>query len=135
MKSKLNVIIFATFLFLANFSGWAQYSGPGSEIKRYTIEEVKSSAPKLDRSDALVKVQGYIVEKINYEDFWFEDTSGRIRIEIDDDVMPQQAFADKTLIVITGEVDYDFLGGSEIEVEVIEFVTEENHMGTGHPQK
>lgn len=109
---------------LISFSGiaYGQFQGPGSEARLYSVKEIKESASKLDRSDTIVKLKGYIVKQVNKDTFEFKDFTGTIRIEIDRKVMPSRSFDDKTEVVLTGEVDYDFLEGTEIEVELIEFV-------------
>lgn len=98
----------------------AQYKGPGAAGKLLTVKEVTKSAYKLDRHDTLVKLQGFITEQINGDTYWFQDTTGKIRIEIEKDQLPAIPFDDKTKLYIVGEVDYDLLEGTEIEVEHLE---------------
>lgn len=98
----------------------AQYKGPGATGKLTTVKEVAKSAYKLDRSDTLVKLHGFITEQINGDTYWFQDTTGKIRIEIEKDQLPAIPFDDKTKLYIVGEVDYDLLEGTEIEVEHLE---------------
>lgn len=95
----------------------AQYTGPGSEIKLYTVNEVIDQASKLDKSDYQIKIEGFVIEQINKDTFWFKDKTGKIRIEIDKKQLPTTPFNEKTELIIMGEVDYDFLEGVEIEVE------------------
>lgn len=97
----------------------AQYTGPGGSGKLYTCAEIQENAAKLDKSDALVKVEGYIIERASKEDYWFEDKTGRIMLEIKEKDLPQVAFDETTLVEVIGEVDYDVLEEVEIEVEVI----------------
>lgn len=116
MKNILLVVV----LFLGIATGIkAQYTGPGSEIKLSTIEQVKKDAMKLDRKDALVRIKGTIAEQLNDEDFIFQDKTGKIQIEIDDKFMPDFPFDENTEVIITAEVDYDLLNGTELEVEKI----------------
>jgi len=119
MKTILLAVFFAALF--GNVS--AQYTGPGAEIKFHTIKEVQDNAQKFDRKDTMVKLKGFVIEQIKEEDFWFQDATGKIRIEIDKKYMPDAPFNEKTELIITGEVDYDLLEGTEIEVEKkIEFV-------------
>ncbi len=113
--------IFAVAFVLA-FTGQtaAQYKGPGSIAKEYTVKEITKNASKLDRSDVLVKLEGSIISQINSETYWFQDSTGKIRIELEKDQLPAVPFDEKTKVIITGEVDYDLLEGSEIEVERLE---------------
>ena len=61
----------------------AQYTGPGATVDLTTVKEVLDNASKLDKSDNQVKLQGYVIEQINNDTFWFKDKSGKIRIEIE----------------------------------------------------
>lgn len=100
----------------------AQYTGPGSKPALLTVKEVSHDAMKLDRKDTIVKLKGFIVEQLGDDNFKFKDATGVIRIEISKKHMPVATFNDKTEVVITGEVDYDLLEGTEIEVKSVEFV-------------
>lgn len=104
----------------------AQYEGPGggNNTQVVTVKYVLDNASKLDRNDNIVTIKGFIVEKINEDDYWFKDESGKIKVDIDTKKLPQTAFNEKTLILIKGEVDHDLLGGTEIEAERVEIVTQ-----------
>ena len=100
----------------------AQYQGPGSKAAKSaplgpitTVEEVK----KRGRNDQRVTLTGYVVKKVGWEKYQFRDGTGEIRVEIDDDVMPNEPFDDKTKIEIIGEVEKDFLRSVEIDVKAI----------------
>lgn len=101
---------------------FSQYTGPGGSGKLYTCAEIKENAAKLDKSDALVKVQGYIIERASKEDYWFQDETGRIMLEIKEKDLPQEAFDETIRVEVVGEVDYDVLEEVEIEVEVIRVI-------------
>ena len=115
MKTMI-VLLFTLFIAAG---AKAQYSGPGSEIRLYTVKEIKDDAIQLDRKDVLVRVKGFIVEKLNDEDYIFMDSTGKIPIELEDKYLPDFPFDDKTEIIITAEVDYDMLNGTELEVEKV----------------
>ena len=88
----------------------------------YTVKEIKSSAAKLDRSEELVKVKGFIVKQVNNDTYKFKDSTGDILVEIKKRYLPAKPFDEKTELILIGEVDYDFLEGTEIEVEQVLFV-------------
>jgi len=117
MKTINWIALFAAILF-AN-TGIAQYKGPTS-IKLYTVKEIKDNASQLDKSDVLVKIEGFIVDRINDDTYWFQDSSGKIQVELEDDQIPEFPFDEKTKLIIVGEVDYDVLEEVEIEVEFIQ---------------
>lgn len=111
--------ITCTVLVLLSHVGLAQYQGPTS-TKLYTVTQIKENASQLDKSDALVKIIGYVVDRIDDDTYWFKDNSGRIQVEIENDQIPDFPFDDKTKLVIVGEVDYDVLEEVEVEVEFIQ---------------
>lgn len=129
---NMKTILLAVFFAALYGNASAQYTGPGAEIKFHTIKEVLDNAQKFDRKDTMVKLKGFVIEQIKEEDFWFQDATGKIRIEIDKKYMPDAPFNEKTELIITGEVDYDLLEGTEIEVEKkIEFVQPPVQENTG----
>ncbi len=109
---------------MVSFLIFGQYQGPGVSDKIYTVKEVKANAIQLDRSDALVKVKGFITKQINGEDYEFKDSTGILRVEIDKKRMPQKPFDETTELIIIGEVDYDILRPVELDVKQIIFVNE-----------
>ena len=108
--------------FLAGIFGTlqAQYTGPGSTAQVKTVKEVSDNALKLDRKDTMVKLQGFIIEQLGDDNYMFKDATGKIRVEIDKKRLPAATFNENTEMVIIGEVDYDLLEGTEIEVKNVE---------------
>ncbi|MBN2348018.1 MAG: NirD/YgiW/YdeI family stress tolerance protein [Bacteroidales bacterium] len=97
----------------------AQYTGHGATMELSVVKDVIDNASKLDKSDKQVKVKGFVIEQINNDTFWFKDTTGRIRVEIEKKQMPATPFNEKTEVIILGEVDYDLLEGCEIEADSV----------------
>jgi uncharacterized protein (TIGR00156 family) len=100
----------------------AQYQGPGSKPAKSaargpitTVDDVK----KRGRDDQQVTLTGHVVKKVSREKYQFRDATGVIRIEIDDDVMPNEPFDDQTKVEIFGEVEKDFLRSVEIDVKAV----------------
>ena len=98
----------------------AQYTGPGSTAMVKTVKEVSNNALKLDRKDTMVKLRGFIIEQLGDENYMFKDASGKIRVEIDKKRLPAATFNENTEMVIIGEVDYDLLEDTEVEVKNVE---------------
>lgn len=113
MKNLFFVFLFIGFAGAAN----AQFTGKGSQPKTITVEEVVDKAAKLDRKDTLVELEGFILEKIDDDTYWFQDDTGKIKVEIDQRHLPTQTFNENNKIKLVGEVDYDMLEGTEIEVK------------------
>jgi len=118
IKLILPILFILTVSSIAN----AQYKGPGPTDKTYTVKEIIDNASYLDRTDAIVKVQGYIIKQINSDKYEFRDQTGTIRVEIDKKRMPNTTFDEKTELILIGEVDKDLFEAVEIEVKKIEFV-------------
>ena len=114
-------LILACFLFATAIAS-AQYQGPKSKDRQYTVKEVRVNAAQLDRIDALVRVRGFIINQLNEESYQFKDMTGLIQVDIDRRILPTRPFSDKTEVILIGEVDYDLLEGTEIIVEQFLFV-------------
>ena len=124
--NNLKIMMLTIFTVLMFGHTRAQYTGPSSTDRIYTVKEIKENASQLDKSDELVRVRGFIVKQINKDTFQFQDKTGTIKIELKKKYMPAEPFDEKTELILTGEVDYDFLEGTEIEVEEVEFVKKTN---------
>ena len=116
---NLAIITISSIILLFN-SANAQYNGPSNTSKTTTIEAIKKNASQLDKTDALVKVEGFVIQKINKDTYWFQDATGKILVEIDQKDLPSFPFDDKTKLIIIAEVDYDLLEEVELEVETIQ---------------
>lgn len=119
MKSQKTLIGILAFVLGTSLNSFAQYTGPQTKTTLTTVKNVLAKASSLDKSDALVKLEGYVIEHIREDEFWFKDETGKILVEIEKKHFPTFQFNEKTKVVITGEVDYDLLEGTEIEVESI----------------
>jgi len=126
MKSNLKRIVFGTSMFFLSFTfvenASAQYVGPGANGKTLSVKELTDQAFRLDKSDAQVSIQGFVVKQINKDTYLFKDNTGSLNVEISKKHLPNRAFNDKTELKLIGEVDYDFLNGVELEVNEVIFV-------------
>lgn len=119
MNHRKKFIAAIAFTLGTSLNSFAQYTGPQAKTNLTTVKNVLENASSLDKSDALVKLEGYVVERIKEDEFWFKDSSGKIIVEIERKHFPSFEFNEKTKVVIVGEVDHDLLEGTEIEVESI----------------
>lgn len=78
------------------------------------VQEVLTNTP----DDAYVTIQGRLVEYLGDEDYVLEDETGRITVEIDDDLLEPRDFAAGMLVEVFGEVDRE-RHGVELEAERI----------------
>lgn len=95
----------------------AQYDGYSYTPKAMSITDIKADAAKLDRKDVIVQLTGNIIEKKMHEIYVFQDATGTIFAEIDDKLMLNLNYTDKTKLEIIAEVDYESIP-KKIELEV-----------------
>lgn len=103
--------ILATALFLA-------FSVPAcAAAKTVTVKEAK----KL-RDDARVTLTGKITGRAGDDDhYWLQDSTGKIRIDVDDDDWEDNRAAIGKTVRVTGDIDKND-GRTEIEVDHIRVV-------------
>ena len=113
---KRNAIIFSSIIALGIPAAvQAQYVGPSTQKAPTTVADVLKNPV----DDQNVVLRGHLIKKVGNEKYLFSDGTGEIRVEIEAEDFPVQKIDDKTLIVIRGEVENDFLKSPEIDVEMI----------------
>ena len=120
--NSLKVLLLLLIIASASRSSYGQFQGPGVTDKTYSVKEIIDNASKLDRSDAMVKVQGFIVKQINSDTYEFKDKTGTLKVEIDKKLLPAIPFDDKTELILIGEIDNDLLKPVEMDVKEVHFV-------------
>lgn len=114
----MKYFVLLLMILMFNQKAEAQYTGPSASAEReMTVADVLDNARMLNLRDTQVQLQGFLVEHIREDYFWFEDSSGRVRIEVYGDVMPAVPFDESTRVFITGEVDFNLLFGTYIWVK------------------
>jgi uncharacterized protein (TIGR00156 family) len=105
----------AVFVCVAGADGWrgGGYTGPSS-INASKVDEVKTMP-----HDADVVMEGKIESYLGNEKYLFNDGSGTITLEVDNDVWKGLEVGPNDAVIIYGEVDKKFQR-LEIEVERIE---------------
>lgn len=94
----------------------AGYSGPNA------VKSVTSVAQALEAADDTpVTLEGQIVRRIGKEKYEFQDASGSIEVEIDDDEWPNQTVSETAKVRLTGEVDAG-MTGRDIDVDRVELL-------------
>jgi len=71
--------------------------------------------------DTMVYIQGYLIQNLGNEMYTFQDDSGTITVEIDDDLLSPAATAPNTLVWIAAEVNKDG-NVTSLEAEEIQFL-------------
>lgn len=116
-KKIFRNIAFSFILISLNLLSYGQFQGKQVKNKTYTVSEIKKNATMLDRTDAIVKVKGNIIQQLNSETYVFMDKTGIIRAKIKKKVLPKVPFDEKTDLILVGEVDNDIFEPVEIEVK------------------
>lgn len=112
MKFNIIAIVLGSisFVSLAQASGLTQVGFNGPVESFSTVAQAKSL-----RDDASVKLQGTITRQVGDELYEFNDNSGSIYVEIDDEVWAGKSISPKDSVIITGEIDK---GWNSVEVDV-----------------
>jgi uncharacterized protein YdeI (BOF family) len=113
----LPMLIAVQFAF---YSANAQFVGTGSKSDSITVSEIKENAWHLSWSDQIINVKGFVVEQYKEDYYWFEDNTGRIKVEIEPNYMPHVPFNLNTEVLISGEVCYPLIGKTYIGAKKIE---------------
>lgn len=70
--------------------------------------------------DMWVTLRGHIIKKISHDKYIFADSTGQIRIDVDDKYFPYGTpINPTTLVEITGEIDKEFMSSPEVDVKKI----------------
>jgi len=91
------------------------FKGPG--IKTSTVQE----AHKLNDDDK-VSLKGKIEKSLGNEKYQFNDGTGIIVIEIDDDEWEGIIVTPENIIEITGEIDKNMMSAPTVDVESISII-------------
>ena len=96
-------------------AAFATYGGPSDFPVLRTVAEVLQQG----KDDDVVLLTGHITKRVGKERFLFKDATGEIRLDIDQEKMPAQAFDEKTSVEISGEVEREFMRSVEIDVTAL----------------
>lgn len=108
--NKLNLLL-AAGMIAAAAPAMAQNSDGGFvDVNVITVEQAKNMG-----DDAYVTLQGYVTSKTGDEKYVFQDKTGNITIEIDDDDWDGVDITPADLVEIQGEVDK---GWTTMEIDV-----------------
>lgn len=92
----------------------AGYTGPGAQS---VVNDVAAAREAADETP--VVLEGRIVRQLKHEHYAFQDATGTLEVEIDDEDWPATPVDDQRTVRLYGEVDKE-LFGRRIDVEHIE---------------
>lgn len=111
---KLQMIV-ACALLCTSHLALAQYVGPGAQSKVTTVAAARSAA-----DDTMAILEGNLLRKLSHDSYEFEDGSGSMQVEIDDEDLPMgRAIDASTKVRLIGEVDKGLMT-VEIDVKRLE---------------
>ncbi|MCL1039547.1 NirD/YgiW/YdeI family stress tolerance protein [Shewanella submarina] len=116
MSNKAAAILLMASLVSA--SAMAAYTGPGVDAQITTASAVKDA-----KDGAKTQLTGKIIKSLGDEKYQFQDESGVVVIEIDDDLLRNIHIDENTPVVLVGEVDSDW-NGQEVEIDVINLLND-----------
>lgn len=90
-----------------------------------TVEQAKNS-----KDDTFVVLQGYIDKSLGGEKYLFRDTTGTIKLEIDDDKFRGLVVYPDDFVQVSGEVDKNWWSETKVDVKDISKKSVENNSKT-----
>lgn len=115
---KSSILSFALAAFLP-FMAVAGNHGGGFVSGTSPQEIITVDALEKLSDDSYVVLQGTITAKVADEKYTFQDKTGTVQIEIDDDDWNGLTVKPGDVVIIEGELDKNWTGPDEIEVDVI----------------
>lgn len=101
MNNKiLSILAAAAMIFGATSVNAASMASDSTEKPVSQVSDVKNMA-----DDTTVYIQGYLIQNLGNEMYTFQDDSGTLTVEIDDDLMANNTYSPTALVWIAAEVD------------------------------
>ncbi|MCG7656942.1 YgiW/YdeI family stress tolerance OB fold protein [Wielerella bovis] len=121
MKMKQLAIIVLVFASISAHAEFVETMPSSQNIQMNTVQATQNM-----RDGYHVILEGYITGRAGHVDskkFFFQDETGSLKVEIDDDVWRGQKVSPHTKVRIWGEVDRDsFNRAMEVEVDRLEII-------------
>ena len=129
MNNKiLSILAAAAMIFGATSVNAASMASDNTEKPVSQVSEIKNMP-----DESMVYIQGYLIQNLGNENYTFQDDSGTMTVEIDDDLMGSNAYSPTTMVWIAAEVDKqgDVVA---LEAEEIQFIPNQasNNSNTGN---
>ena len=129
MKNKiLSILAVAAMMFGVTSANAASMASDNTEKTVSQVSEIKNMP-----DESMVYIQGYLIQNLGNENYTFQDDSGTMTVEIDDDLMANNTYSPTALVWIAAEVDNE---GDVIslDAEEIRFMSNQasNNSNTGN---
>lgn len=113
MQKLLMVLVLSVGLFGTAYA-YGGFNDGGS-----SLATVKDALRKADNS--YVTLQGNITKRITSDEYLFQDATGTIQVEIDDEEWMGQVVNAQNVIEITGEIDKEFTR-TKVDVNTVKII-------------
>ena len=135
MKKILSVftaaaVTFASFNVLAGSNMGSQNTDQQKPVSK--VSDVQNMA-----DDTMVYVEGFIIQNLGNEKYTFQDDSGTLTVEIDDDLMKNNQVSPTTMVWIAAEVDKngDIVELDAEEIQMMPETMASSNISTGNSAK
>ncbi len=99
-------------------AGQGGFQGPSASYAVNTVAEVLKAG-----DDTPCVVEGSLISRgAKHDKYVFQDSTGTITVEIDDDIFMGRTVTPENRVRLHGEVDTKFAGKAEIEVDRMEVI-------------
>ena len=122
LLASLSLVLLLAAPALAQTGG---YTGPGADGRQVSVSELNNL-----NDDTMVRLTGHIETKTGDEKYRFNDGTGTVILEIDDDMWKNTTVGPNEKVEIRGEVDKSLL--SDLKVDVKRIV--KLNQATGQPE-
>lgn len=95
----------------------AQYTGPSAQPQVTTAAAAANAA-----DDTQVVLEGKLISQISNDTYWFQDQTGKIRVDIDRKRLPAEPINHNTRVRLRGEVDKHLTKATEVDVDQVEIL-------------
>lgn len=117
LLTAVSILALSTSAF-AGFQGGSNNGTGGYKVASQNRAVNTVAQAKRAYEDTYVTLRGNITSKVAHEKYTFKDSTGSIRVEIDDDVWGGLNVAPATKVTLYGKVDHDD-GRVQIDVKRI----------------
>ena len=113
----LSTALICSFATLALAQTNGGFIGNSENITITTVNQIENLA-----DETYVTMQGNITSQVGHEKYMFKDSTGTIKVEIDDDDWHGLTVGPEDRIQIQGEVDKSWTKPTKIEVDSIQII-------------
>ncbi len=113
----LSTALICSFAALASAQTNGGFIGNSENISITTVNQIENLP-----DESYVTMQGNITSQVGHEKYMFADSTGTIKIEIDDDDWNGLTVGPEDKIQIQGEVDKSWTKPTKIEVDSIQII-------------